>query len=976
MMSRFAWLAAVMVSIVGVAEAFGAVDPNPQRSSMAMSPQESLKQIVVDPGLNVDLVASEPNVMSPVALRFDEDGRLWVVQMCDYPTGPTKKFPQRSRISILTDKDGDGFFETATVFADGLAFATGVQPWKGGAFVTMAGQVAYMKDTNGDGKADVKETWYTGFIQGNQQLRANHPTLGLDNHIYIANGLLGGNVRDARWPHMRPVSISGRDFRFDPRNRAFEGVSGVGQFGLTFDDYGNRFECTNRNPVIHIVLNDQNLKKNPAVAVSAVAHDVATSGADSRLNSIGRVWVTSNLHEGTFTAACGVNVYRGDALPAEYYGNVYTCDPTARVVHREIVKPDGVTFASKPARKDREFYASGDEWSCPVNLDVGPDGAMYVVDMYRQIIEHPHWMPEELQKRPNMRAGIDKGRIYRVRPAEFQRKAVPKFSQMPSDSLVAELTSPNVWRRETAARLLLERQDKSVGPRLKEIAAHEESIAGRIRAIRLMEGLGIGDEELLMKLCEDSDARIVEQAVIAADSHVAVSPKLRARIAQLAADHPDARVRFNALFVAMPLPQAPKFRVDEWEMDAMLVASGSRGGTVLAEMLEHPDALKKNISEPEVFVGQLARLAATSIDKEERSKAIAALIGNAEYGRAGLIGFLGETRRKEIPLDKVRLALDKQTRKQLDSAFALARADATDAGQKESVRVEAIDLLALASDAPKMLTPIARSDKNQKVRLRAIAGLSKSEDIEPWKELLGQFYGETPVVQRTVIDSIFASVKRTGLLLDEIAAGQIKAAVVDPIHAEQLLRHKDAAIAKRAKKILASSVPADREKVLAKYIPVLKMAAEPARGQAIFKNRCSICHKIGDVGVQFAPDISDSREKKPEQLLTDILQPNRAIDSNYYSYTATTVDGRVHTGVLAAETSTSVTLKQQDGKSETLRRDEIEDLRNNGVSFMPEGLEKDIPMQDMADLISFVKNWRYLDSASSATARPQPQAGK
>jgi putative heme-binding domain-containing protein len=171
-------------------------------------------------------------------------------------------------------------------------------------------------------------------------------------------------------------------------------------------------------------------------------------------------------------------------------------------------------------------------------------------------------------------------------------------------------------------------------------------------------------------------------------------------------------------------------------------------------------------------------------------------------------------------------------------------------------------------------------------------------------------------------------------------------------------------------------VPADREKVLAQYQPVLKMDAEPMRGKAIFKNRCSICHKIGDVGVQFAPDISDSREKKPEQLLTDILQPNRAIDSNYYSYTATTVDGRVHTGVLSAETSTSVTLKQQEGKSETLRRDEIEDLHNNGVSFMPEGLEKDIPMQDMADLISFIKNWRYLESAPSGAARAKPQAGR
>jgi putative membrane-bound dehydrogenase-like protein len=958
----FAAMASVLVF---AAPLFGAIDPNPQRSSVAMSPQDSLEQIVVDPGLKVELVASEPNVMSPVAVRFDESGRMWVVEMCDYPTGPTKQFPQRSRISILTDNDGDGFFETAKVFADGLSFATGVQPWKGGAFVTMSGRVAYMKDTNGDGKANVVETWYTGFIQGNQQLRANHPTLGLDNHIYIANGLLGGNVRDARWPHMRPVSISGRDFRFDPRTRAFEGVSGVGQFGLTFDDYGNRFECTNRNPVIHVVLDDQNLKKNPAVVVSSVAHDVATSGPDSQLNSIGRVWVTSNLHQGTFTAACGVNVYRGDALPAGYYGNVYTCDPTARVVHREVMEPDAVTFASKPARKDREFYASGDEWSCPVNLEVGPDGAMYVVDMYRQIIEHPHWMPEELQKRPNMRAGIDKGRIYRVVPANFQRKSLPKLSQMTSDSLVSELASPNAWRRDIAARLLLERQDKSVAPQLKKMATKSGSNVGRIRAIRLMEGLGVGDEELLLKLCEDVDARIVEQAVMAADSHIPVSPKLRARIARLAVDCPDARVRFNALFMAMPLPLAPKFKVDEWEIDAMLVATGSRGGTVLAEMLEHPDTLKKNISKPAAFIGRLARLAATSIDKDERSKAVAALVRTREYGRAGLTGFLNETEREGISLTQVGDALDYKTKQRLDHAFKLAILDSVNVDQSEPVRCEAIGLLALAPDAAKVLTPIAKTDKNQAVRLQAIAGLIKNPGLGPWKELLAQFYVETPTVQRAVIDGLFGNVERTQLLLDEIAAGRIKGGVIDPIHAELLLKHKEAAIRNRAKTVTASAVPADREKVLAQYQPVLKMDAEPARGRAIFEKRCSICHKIGDVGVQFAPDISDSREKKPEQLLTDILQPNRAIDSNYYSYTATTVDGRVHTGVLAAETSTSITLKQQEGKSETLRRDEIEDLHNNGVSFMPEGLEKDIPMQDMADLISFIKNWRYLVGAPS-----------
>src|SRR3954447_2107569 len=452
-----------------------AVDPNPHRSN-ALSPKESLKQIAVDSGLKVELVASEPNITSPVAVRFDEDGRMWVVEMRDYPTGPTKQFPARSRVSVLTDKDGDGFYETATVFADDLPFATGVQPWKGGAFVTMSGKIMYLKDTDGDGKADMKETWYTGFSQGNQQLRANHPLLALDGHIYISNGLRGGKIVDPTRPDVKPVSISGRDFRFDAQSRDFEAISGDGQFGNTFDDFGNRFICTNRNPIIHVVLEDRLLKKNPLVTVGAVQHDVAKTAGDSRLYSIGHVWVTSNLHEGTFTAACGVHVFRGDALPNTYYGNVYTCDPTARVVHREIMKPDGVTFVSNRLPQEREFFASADEWCCPVNLETGPDGAMYVVDMYRQIIEHPEWMPDELKKRPNMRAGWDRGRIYRIAAKYAVKSKRSKFADRSPEALVKQLASANSWQRETAGRLLIENPAKSAGGALRQVALSGESV--------------------------------------------------------------------------------------------------------------------------------------------------------------------------------------------------------------------------------------------------------------------------------------------------------------------------------------------------------------------------------------------------------------------------------------------------------------------------------------------------------------------
>lgn len=976
---RFGLMAALACCFAGDSHVRSlAIEANPQQSSVAQSPQESLKKIAVDPGLNVELVACEPNIMSPVAMRFDEDGRLWVVQMRDYPTGPTKEYPARSRLSILEDKDGDGFYESATVFADNLPFATGVQPWKGGAFVTMSGKVQYLKDTNGDGKADAVETWYTGFAEGNQQLRANHPRFALDNHIYIANGLRGGTIIDPMSKGAKPVSISGRDFRFDPRTRAYEGVSGMGQFGLTFDDYGNRFECSNRNPAYHIVLEEQMLKKNPLVAVGAVVHDVAKPAEESRLYSIGKAWVTSNLHQGQFTAACGIDIYRGDALPMEYYGCVYTCDPTARVVHREIMQPDGVTFTSNRLPEHSEFFASGDEWTCPVNLEVGPDGAMYVVDMYRQVIEHPQWMPEELQHRRNLRAGADRGRIYRVAPKDTKRRERPQFSKLTSEQLVEQLANPNVWQRETAQRLLMERDDASVGPQLAKMMTYDKSPLAQIHAMRTLQGLGLLTEPLVLHALNSLDPRVQEQAILVCDSKLGEWKMAQAKIARLV-ESPDARVRYQALLVGMPMPQPPLFPADQWELDAMLIASRGRSGDVLAAMLADPKNLQEHIKEPKKFIVELARQAAGSRNSEEYMPAISALIGNREYERAGLTGFLSDMSRSGLSLDYVRAKLGPTTSRRLDRVFEKARNDAADTKQAEASRCDAVDLLAFAPGTADLLTNLALKDSNQLVRLRAIASLAKMHDYKPWPELLGHLSAMSPVEQRAVLDSVFISVERSLLLLDEIENGRLKATLIDPIHAKLLLDNRDQAIRMRSQKVLASAIPADREKVLAEYRKVLTMNADPAHGQEIFRKNCSICHQINGIGVRFAPDISDSREKSPEQILTDVIEPNRAIDSNYFSYTAITTDGRTHTGVLASETSTSVVLKQQEGKSETLRRDEIESLQNNGVSFMPEGLEKNIPLQDMADLISFIKNWRYLESAqggatSQAAGGPQPGA--
>jgi putative membrane-bound dehydrogenase-like protein len=817
----------------------------------------------------------------------------------------------------------------------------------------------------------VNETWYTGFAEANEQLRANHPLLALDNHIYIANGLRGGTIVDARHANAKPVSISGRDFRFDPHSHTFEAVSGVGQFGLTFDDFGNRFVCTNRNPVIHVVLEDRWLKKNPLVAVASVANDVAKSGAESRLFPIGRAWTTSNLHANQFTAACGVHIYRGNSLPGEYYGNAFTCEPTGHLIHREIMKPSGVTFVSTPARESAEFFASRDEWCSPVNLETGPDGALYVVDMYRQIIEHPQWMPEELRQRPNLRAGNDRGRIYRVVPKEFRRPAPRRLGTMTSAELVDLLASPNSWQRETAARLLLERQDKSVAPKLTELIDGKHSNLAAIHALWLLDSLGQLPDSLITQAMMINDPRVIEQAILVAGPRLAQQSRLSWQVSDMV-PHPDPRVRFVASLSTNRPHVPPRLPTDQWELDAVLLAAGKESGSILdrtlGAVLKHPD----DAAEARRYVVGLARLAAASPDKKQTTIAVESLVANRDYEWLGLAALFSEAANRKISVAELRKPLSTKVNQKLDRAFADAKGVAADADLKPAERGEAIDFLGFADDAAEQLLPIALNDADQSLRTRAIVALANCPDLEPWRQILASFGAVTPVMQATILDSVLSDNERTMLLLDAIQAGRIKPTVIDPVRAKRLFMHKDVTIRDRAAKLLAAAVPADRQKVLDDYRPALELKTDATRGRTTFEKRCAMCHQVGGIGVQLAPDISDSRERTPLQLLTDILQPNRAIDSNYFSFSVTTTDGRVRSGILSAETSTSVTLRQQEGKTETLRRDEIEELRSDGVSFMPEGLEKEIPLQDMADLIAFIKNWRYLESPQELTPAGRP----
>ncbi|MGC1272329.1 MAG: PVC-type heme-binding CxxCH protein, partial [Planctomycetaceae bacterium] len=651
-----------------------------------VAPEESLQHFVLSPELDlrIDLVAAEPQVIDPVAVAFDERGRMFVVEMRDYPSGPAEGEKPASRISLLEDADGDGRFETAHVFADGLLFPTGVLPWDGGAIVTLAGEVRFLKDTDGDHKADVNEVWFTGFSQDNTQLRANHPTVGPDGLIYIANGLRGGKVKAVKegWPQQE-IDLRDHDFRFDPRTGRAEAVAGGGQFGLTFDAFGNRFICSNRNPGDHVVLELRELERNKHLAIGKPTQVVAAAGDDSHVYPLVDAWTTSTLHGGQFTAACGVKIFTGDALPAACVGNVFTCEPTGSLVHREILEPAGGTFRATPGEKQVEFLASRDPWFRPVNLTVGPDGALYVVDMYRAVIEHPQWMPTELKTRRDLRWGDDRGRIYRVaakdkppgkmptlaaiRAATVRKRlpATPGDKTLPDsrgsddgrgsdepavEALFAALDSPNGWTRDTAARLLSHNSSGLDKTMLAEVAANGKTPAGRVRAAQLATSLLDNTiEDVVQPLLDDADPRVVATGVsllgrcgkihVDRDGFPAgpclQADTVRAKLHELASAG-DARVRFEVALVLGELSPneavtkslaaiAARDSTDRWTRSAVL--SSTRDPQALYDAVAKVDA---DGAVP--FLVDLAELIGRRRDEQELGEFLARLASTGPEG--------------------------------------------------------------------------------------------------------------------------------------------------------------------------------------------------------------------------------------------------------------------------------------------------------------------------------------------------------
>ncbi|MBL8853606.1 MAG: c-type cytochrome [Planctomycetaceae bacterium] len=946
----------------------------PEPDSQPRSPAEALASIRVPAGYRVELVAAEPEVLDPVAFDWDEHGRLWVVEMADYPSGMDGAGKAGGRIRRLEDRDGDGRFETSQLFAEGLNFPNGILTWDQGVLVTAAPEILYLADTNEDGHADVREVWFSGFNEGNQQLRVNGLRWGLDGWVYCANGgHHAGHGTEIQVLSVRTgerLAVGSRDFRFHPTTREMQVESGPSQFGRNRDAWGHWFGTQNANPLWHYVIPERYLQRNPYVPAPSPIRHVAGSGSppvfpasppEKRYHSYDQ--------SGRFTSACGGMIYNDPWLfgpGTDAHG--FTCEPFHNLVQHHVLSDVGPSYMSRrsPGEEQLDFFASEDRWCRPVMARTGPDGALWIADMYRYMIEHPDWLTPEgrAELLPHYRLGEHHGRIYRVVREDAPPRPWPRLAGLSPGELVQALDSPNDWQRDKVQQLLGQ-SDRAVAiptlRRLIEKASHPEA---RVQALCLLHSWETVPEAILVSALRDPHPRVRENAVRVAEAFS--NSTMVHEVIRLARD-PDAKVRFQ---VALSCGQWSEAMAGE--ALALIAQQDYRDPLVVAACMSsavpHQEVFARQILSGDrqalaAFREPLLRHSLSS----KNSQAIAWMLQDSLRGSFAeqcrqLSDFLGAVQRLNLSLSQLSQEVPSS---QLDKWIAEAegvvqvardRIEAVDATMEDQLPA-AILLTRFVEERQRAVKVLGQSltpQVDSQLQAEVVRHLAASA-AENVPEIFGAAWdGLSPALRSQVLDAWLSRTDWTRALVTRIVEGEILANSLDLAQRTQLLQHRDAWVVEQARQLYRREL--EPKQALVRYREALELVGDVERGRAVYVTSCASCHRRGELGSDVGPNLATVLGHTPEKLLANILDPNADIQPGYQSFACLLNTGEVLTGVLSNESAHSLTLTPANGTARTILRSEIEQLSGTGVSLMPEGFEQTISPNAMADLLAFLKS--------------------
>lgn len=961
----------------------------------ALSPEETLKRFQVEEGLRIELVAAEPLVVNPVAFVFDEQQRMYVVEGRGYPdpVGGNGKTTE-GRIALLEDTDGDGRYDRRTDFATGLGYVNGVALWRGGIIVTAAPDILYLKDTNGDGVADEKRVVLTGFdTSKTAQLRVSHPTLGLDGKIYVTSGLTTGKVSSPLHPDRPVVSFSPSDGRFDPDTFEFETIGGRGQFGLAFDAFGRRFITDNRKPVMQGMLEPAHLRRNPNLAFADTAQDVSKVGEEARVFPISGAPVTADFipklmatpHTGTFTSACGLVIFGGTALTSDHVGNAFICEPAQNLVQRQRMQPAGASLRADRVngKENKEFLATTDIWFRPVFLGNGPDGALYLADMYRREIDHPQYVPEEARGRLDFEGGKDRGRIYRIvrndYPVGKARSAQTKAATAPR-SPVERLSSPNVWERELGFRTLLEQGGAKDADQLLARWKTEATPETRVLILWALRALDRLPDDMLLQALSDGHPGVREQAVRFAGERAEKRPEVQAALLQKATDA-DARVRFCAAVALGSLPSAEvatalaKIAVrdgaDRWTRAAVMSGIRSREGAfrqaVAATTTSDPRALG-------LVMQDLARVLGAGATPQECSEFLMQMVsgeGDLSWRIPSVLGLAeglrGRSGEKRLASSRVLPSLlegnaGEKTQPALQTFFRQAGERAQRADVPLDQRISGVSLLGFSEIdvAGPLLSKLLDAKLSPELQLQVVRAFERIGDPKGGELLMAKdnWSRYTPALREAVMAALTSSPAMIHVLFAAVQRGEVRPADISSVRRGQLMKHSNEKVRAEAEVIFKDLEGGDRMAVYRRERDALKAQGDVQRGHAVFLQSCSACHTYNGEGGRVGPDLTGARNQPPDALLLHILVPNYEVAPSYQTLSLVTQDGRSLSGWLSAESDSSLTLRTAAGTEETVLRSSLTSMNVSALSLMPDGLEQTMQPGDLSHLIAFLKSAR------------------
>ncbi len=953
-------------------------------------------------GFQIELVAAEPLIHDPVAMEIDEDGNWYVAEMPGYPLDLSKT----GTIKKLKDTDGDGLPDKSIVFASGLTLPMGLMKWKKGILVADAPNIWYLEDTDGDEVADIKEVMLTGFSLSNPQHNMNTPKFGIDNWIYVGHsGAInsfayekvfsdkGSEIRFPNHPNTPKLSKNndGKNVRFKPSTFQLESLSGETQYGHTTDAWGHRFYTDNANHLFHEVLDARYIAQNPNLAIADAMQKIPDHGDACEIFPI-----TENPNHqlltdvGVVTSSCGITYYDGGAFGETFNNVTFIGEPVHNLVHADIIEPKGATFNGKRLIEKKEFLASKDPWFRPVNFYVGPDGSLYLVDYYRQIVEHPEWMSEEINKSGALYNGTDKGRIYRI-----SKKGTPKmdwfgntnFSKRSAVELVESLKSKNGWERRIAQRLLFQKNESTVSPNLVKILT-ENNEKAKIPALWLLYDWQKLNPEILANALADPAAGVRENALQITDRLIQTaefqsSTKLNKQILALAND-PDAKVRYQWLCSSAFFKSTETSKLkstilindmaDPWVGIAAIASSKGAENKLFDEIIKDLPKDKAKISTQ--FLANLSATIAKAGDKTLFEKSLK----NQQWWQAPVydgLASLWQYSKKSFQINEDELVT-------LLENFTTTQSNAV----KESI-VNLLHIIGLPKNELKLEAVFTKLDKNKDIESQklglALLSLSKNKRYsdkiislvidntnKPLQQAslnalpkiieaekiakINKNYSSFSIESKKIwIKYLMERFDRTQILLAELENGNIAQKDLEWPQMVHLMNYYDTKTRNKARKIL--SLNEDRKALLQKYLTANNLNGNAENGKKIFVENCIICHQIKGVdGIDFGPDLSTLRSRNANSIITEIINPNNSIADKYGAWDIELKNGNQINGIITAENKKEIFIKTLGGKVMAINNSEIKTKNIAKNSMMPNGLENAINVDQMADLVAFIKN--------------------